>query len=64
MIINLNDLNCDGYSTRAKDIIDKIIIGPSDNPQQLKEIFIDVLLKKGVVDAEKRVVISDIPLRV
>lgn len=65
-ILNFNNLNDEysGYSTKLNDILHKIIIGPSDNPVQLQEIFIKKLTDNGVVDAENKVVISEIPLRI
>ena len=63
-VINFEKLNEFGYSTKLNDILYKIIIGPSDNPIQLQEIFIKKLTENGVVDAEKKVVISEIPIRI
>lgn len=60
---SLNDENS-GYSTKLNDILYKIIIGPSDNPEQLRDIFIKKLDENDVVDAEKKVVISEIPVRI
>jgi len=44
-------------------IIDKVIIGPCKFPDVTKEGIISLMKEKGILDAEKRVVISGIPLR-
>lgn len=65
-MLNFDRLNDEktGYSTKLNDILYKIIIGPSDNPEQLREIFIKKLNENGVDDAVKKVVISEIPVRI
>ncbi len=65
-ILNFDSLNDEnsGYSTKLNDILYKIIIGPSDNPEQLRDIFIKKLDENDVFDAEKKVVISEIPVRI
>lgn len=60
---SLNDKNSD-YSTKLNDILYKIIIGPSYNPKQLQEIFIKKLADNCVTNAESKVVISEIPVRI
>ena len=45
-------------------LIYRIIIGPSNNPEQLRTIFIHTLEKNGVIDAANKVVCSDIPVRI
>ena len=45
-------------------LIHRIIIGPSNNPEQLRTIFIRVLEKNGVIEAANKVVCSDIPVRI
>lgn len=60
---SLNDKNSD-YSTKLNDILYKIIIGPSDNPKHLQEIFIKKLADNCVTNAESKVVISEIPVRI
>lgn len=46
------------------DFINKIIIGPSDNAKLLKEIFIEALNENGVLEADKKVICSNIPVRI
>lgn len=45
-------------------LIHRIIIGPSNNSEQLKTIFIRTLEKNSVIDAASKVVCSDIPVRI
>lgn len=45
------------------ELLDRVIIGPTDYPIAIKEAFVDELVKVGVSDAASRVFISDIPLR-
>jgi hypothetical protein len=45
------------------EILDRIIIGPSSFPWPLYDAFVSVLKDAGVADAEKKVTVSDIPLR-
>jgi hypothetical protein len=42
--------------------LDRIIIGPTEFPHVSFKAFVDVLEELGVVDASKKVVVSDIPL--
>jgi hypothetical protein len=44
-------------------LIDRIIIGPSRHPVELRETFVELLADAGMPDASKRVCISEIPLR-
>lgn len=62
-ILNFDSLNDEnsGYSTKLNDILYKIIVGPSDNPG---DIFIKKLNENGVVDADKKVIVSEIPVRI
>ena len=45
------------------DLIDKVIIGPTQYPVVLYDAFEIALLKSGVEDISNRIVVSDIPLR-
>ncbi len=63
-ILNFEALNDDTYYTKLNDVLHKIIIGPSDNPKQLQEIFIKKLVENGVNNAESKVIISEIPVRI
>lgn len=45
------------------ELIDRIIIGPNQYPNQIREVFVKELEDCGVSDARDRVVVSDIPLR-
>jgi hypothetical protein len=44
-------------------MFDRLIVGPSPYPWVIFEAFVSALAKAGVMDAEKRVVVSGIPLR-
>jgi hypothetical protein len=44
-------------------VIDRVIVGPSGYPGPVAAAFVAELKEAGIADAEKRVVISDIPLR-
>ena len=45
-------------------LIDKIIIGPSGNPSQIKESIVARLEAEGVAMAAEKVIVSTIPLRI
>lgn len=45
------------------DLVDRVIIGPTDFPDEIREAFIELMSAKGVADADQKVIISDIPLR-
>ncbi len=51
----------DGIS--PNDLIKRVIIGPSNYPQTVREAIVDALGDAGVTNAAQRVVVSDIPLR-
>jgi len=44
-------------------LIDRIIIGPSRDPLAIKEAFTDTLTQAGMEQPEKKIFVSDIPLR-
>jgi Protein of unknown function (DUF2971) len=46
-----------------EEILDRVIIGPTANPDLVREAFEDELAKAGISDPEHRVVKCDIPLR-
>jgi hypothetical protein len=43
--------------------LDRLIIGPSAFPRPMHDAFVDTLTKAGVAEAEKKVFISNIPIR-
>lgn len=45
------------------ELIDRILIGPCQFPTVIRSAFVELLQKAGVPDADKKVVVSDIPLR-
>lgn len=44
-------------------LVDRVIIGPTQYPQAIREAFITLLSNAGMTDAPNRVFVSDIPLR-
>lgn len=53
----------DGYDLEIASILDRIIVGPSEFPSAIIEALQIELENLGVPDARKKVVFSDIPLR-
>jgi hypothetical protein len=51
------------FSTAVPDIVDRIIIGPTEYPLALRAAFVELLNDAGLPDAAARVFVSDIPLR-
>lgn len=45
------------------EIVDGIIVGPTQFPLEIREALVEVLTNRGMQDAAQKVVISDIPLR-
>ena len=44
-------------------LVERVIIGPTQYPSAIREAFVDILREAGVQDAEGKVFVSDIPLR-
>lgn len=53
----------DHQGFEIKDVIDKIIIGPTEHAFAIYEAFCHLLKNAGIENAYKHVIISDIPLR-
>lgn len=60
-LANRPDLSVSGIEIR--ELIDRIIIGPSDRAADLRMQFIDLLSKRGLANPERRVIASNIPYR-
>ena len=45
------------------EILQRVIIGPTDNPELVKDAFVSLLRNAQFQDAETRVITSDVPLR-
>lgn len=45
------------------ELIDRIIVGPCQFPAIIRSAFIELLQEAGVPDADKKIVVSDTPLR-
>ncbi|MFO1210180.1 MAG: DUF2971 domain-containing protein [Amaricoccus sp.] len=53
----------DGASTALADVLDALIIGPSESPQAMRAAFVELLGQAGVADPEAVVRVSEIPVR-
>lgn len=60
-LVDRPDLGVKGI--RVQDLVDRIIIGPVDDPNQLFEDFVELLASKGIHSPESKVVSSTIPFR-
>lgn len=58
-----NDPNNNLSGLALTDILEKVIIGPTNYPRVVRDSFITLLQKAGFADAENRVIQSDVPLR-
>lgn len=58
---NIPERNFMGASIR--DLIDRIIIGPTLYAKTIAESFVEKLKQEGVNDAAQRVIVTDVPLR-
>lgn len=45
------------------DLINRVVIGPTEHPTALYHAFVDLLSEAGVADASSKVFVSDIPFR-
>jgi hypothetical protein len=45
------------------ELLERIIIGPTQNTQVIRDAFVELLTQSGVPDAGKKVFLSEIPLR-
>ena len=61
--LNFSKIKYRNRKFNIDELIDRIIIGPNSNAEQLKEIFVRTLKENGVANADKKVVCSEIPLR-
>ena len=62
-IVKINLQNANFGNLKFKDMIDKIIIGPSQHPFEIYKSIVSALKYIGAEEPEKIVNISDIPLR-
>lgn len=51
------------FAADIPQLLDRLIIGPSDHGFASKKAFIDILKNAGVENAEEKIIVSDIPLR-
>lgn len=45
------------------EMLERLIIGPSENPRAVRDAFVELLAEAGVRDPAARVLVSDIPVR-
>ena len=50
--------------TDLAESLDRIIIGPTNNPIELSFVFHEALLRRGVNNPYDKIVVSNVPLRV
>jgi hypothetical protein len=58
-----NDAEAGLTGLDPNELLDRIVIGPTPYPFAMHEAFASALTDAGVVDAGKRIVISQIPVR-
>jgi Protein of unknown function (DUF2971) len=51
------------FGIELNQLIERVIIGPTSFPQAIREAIVLKLKEKNVEDAERKVIVSDIPLR-
>lgn len=61
--LNFSKIKYNNRKLKINELLDRIIIGPNSNAEQLKEIFVRALKKNGVANANTKVICSEIPLR-
>lgn len=61
--LNFSKIKYNNRKLKINELLDRIIIGPNSNAEQLKEIFVRALKKNGVANANAKVICSEIPLR-
>ena len=64
MKIPLKNIPEDGLvGVDVAELVDRVIVGPTQYPGVIYEVFVSLLAESGLKNAESRVFISDIPLR-
>lgn len=51
------------FGADIPNLIERVIVGPTQHPWAVYEAFVELLRQRGVTDAQDRVIVSDIPLR-
>ena len=62
--LNFADVQYKNIKFNMNDLIYKVIIGPSNNAEQLREIFVNALSDNGGKNADDKVICSNIPIRI
>ncbi len=55
------ELGLEGFD--LSKLIDRVIVGPCQNPFEIYEALVELMSSAGVADANSKVFVSDIPLR-
>lgn len=58
-----NDGIKESYNITIPELLECIIVGPTEHPNQIRDTFVELLKERNVPDAENKVIISGIPLR-
>jgi hypothetical protein len=62
--ISLQDVPEEGLTgLEIPSLVDRIIIGPTEYPNVIREAFMTELFRAGMSETAKRIIVSDIPLR-
>ena len=62
--VPLKDFPEDGLvGATIPDLLDRIIVGPTEHPFEVKQAFVEQLKSINVPDADERVIVSGIPLK-
>ena len=62
--IPLKDIPGEGLiGVEIPQILDRIIIGPTEHPIVARQAFVKLLERSGVAEASQKVFVSEIPLR-
>lgn len=61
--IPLIDIPEENYFSSISNILDHVIIGPVEYPWAVQKAFVEILANAGVSEPEKKVFVSQIPLR-
>ncbi|MBI1328113.1 MAG: DUF2971 domain-containing protein [Alphaproteobacteria bacterium] len=58
-----NNLFINLFNIEVPQLLDRVIIGPTEFPLAIKKAFVDILKNAGIREPEEKIYISDIPLR-
>lgn len=61
--VPLVEIHGSDFNTSLIALLDRVIVGPTKFPVVTRDAFVELLSQVGFADANKRVIVSDIPLR-